>query len=204
MHRREALRILTAGSLLPALTPELFAFYRQAQPASGYALRTLNAHSNDTVVAMIDQIIPATDTPGARAARVNEFIDVILTEWANDEERRNFLSGLAGVDKQSNGLFSKDFVAASPEQQMTLLRSLDESAKVGRSKSSSKERPPFWEPGGRDNQLQDDFFTVFKNLTLHGYYTSEIGFSQELKLQIIPGEQHGCKPIGPGLGDADG
>jgi hypothetical protein len=204
MHRREALRILTTGSLLPALTPELFAFYRQAQPASGYALRTLNAHSNDTVVAMIDQIIPATDTPGAKAARVNEFIDVILTEWANDEERRNFLNGLADVDKQSNTLFSKDFAAASPEQQLTLLRSLDETAEVVRSKSASEDRPPFWEPEGRNNQLQDDFFTVFKNLTLHGYYTSEIGFSEELKLQIIPGAQHGCVPRGPGLGDADG
>jgi len=204
MHRREALRILTAGSLLPAVTPELFAFYRQAQPASGYALRTLNAHSNDTVVAMIDQIIPATDTPGAKAARVNEFIDVILTEWANDEERRNFLSGLTDVDKQSNTLFSKDFAAASPEQQLTLLRSLDEAAEVARSAEKQKHRPPYWEQEGRDTQLQDDFFTVFKNLTLHGYYTSEIGFSQELKLQIIPGAQHGCVSKGPGLGDADG
>jgi hypothetical protein len=204
MHRREALRILTAGSVLPALTPELFAFYRQAQPASGYALRTLDAHSNDTVVAMIDQIIPATDTPGAKGARVNEFIDVILTEWANDEERRNFLNGLADIDKQSNTLFSRDFAAASPEQQLTLLRSLDETAAVARARSARKDRPPLWEPQGRDTQMQDDFFTVFKRMTVHGYYTSEIGFSQELKLQIIPGAQHGCIQAGPGAGDAQG
>ena len=202
MHRREALRILAAGSVLPALTPELFAFYRHAQPASGYALRTLDAHSNDTVIAMIDQIIPATDTPGAKGARVNEFIDVILTEWANDGERRNFLEGLTDVDKQSNTLFSKDFAAASPEQQLTLLRSLDETAAVAR--SPRKDRPPFWEPEGRDTQMQDDFFTVFKKMTLHGYYTSEIGFSQELKLQIIPGAQHGCIKAAPGAGDAQG
>ena|SRR5438477_12137772 len=107
MNRRDALRMFTAGAVLPALTPELFAFYRQAHPDSGYALRTLNAHQNDTVVAMIDQIIPATDTPGAKAARVNEFIDVILTEWAVDSERKNFLDGLAAVDKQSNELFGK-------------------------------------------------------------------------------------------------
>jgi gluconate 2-dehydrogenase gamma chain len=204
MHRREALRILTAGSVLPALTPELFAFYRQAQPASGYALRTLDAHSNDTVIAMIDQIIPATDTPGAKGARVNEFIDVILTEWANDGERRNFLSGLVDVDKQSNALFSKDFAAASPEQQLTLLRSLDDTAAVARARSEPKQRPPLWRPEGRDTQMQEDFFTVFKRMTLHGYYTSEIGFSQELKLQIIPGAQHGCINAGPGAGDAQG
>jgi hypothetical protein len=151
---------------------------------------------------MIDQIIPATDTPGAKAARVNEFIDVILTEWANDEERRNFLSGLADVDKQSNTLFGKNFTDSSPDQQLTLLRSLDESAAVIR--SARKTRPPFWEPEGRDTHLQEDFFTVFKKMTLHGYYTSEIGFSQELKLQIIPGAQHGCIHAAPGSGDAQG
>jgi hypothetical protein len=200
MNRREALRVLTAGAILPALTPELFAFYRQAQPATGYALRTLDAHQNDTIVAMIDQIIPATDTPGAKGARVNEFIDVILTEWANDEERQNFLSGLTGVDKQSKVLFGKDFVAAAPEQQLALLRSLDEAAAVAR--SSRKPGPPLWKPEGRNTQLQGDFFTVFKNMTVHGYYTSEVGFTKELKLEIIPGAQHGCMLVGPGLGDA--
>jgi glucoside 3-dehydrogenase (cytochrome c) hitch-hiker subunit len=201
MNRRDALRVLTAGTVLPALTPELFAFYRQAHPDASYSLRTLSPHQNDTVVAMIDQILPATDTPGAKAVRVNEFFDVILTEWANDDERRHFLDGLADVDKQSNALFGKDFAAASPAQQLVLLRSMDEASAVVR--SQRKDRPPFWEPEGRDTQMQGDFFTVFKSMTLHGYYTSEIGFTQELKLQVIPGAQHGCMPLGPGLGDPD-
>jgi hypothetical protein len=204
MERREALRLLMTGGVLPALPTDLFAFFQGAHPASGYALRTLNPHQNDTVVTMIDQIIPATDTPGAKAARVNEFIDVILTEWANDEERRNFLSGLADVDKQSNTLFGKSFADASPDQQLALLRSLDEAAAVIRAKSEHKTRPPQWKAEGRDLQMQDDFFTVFKRMTVHGYYTSEIGFSQELKLQIIPGAQHGCTPVAPGAGDAEG
>ena len=51
--------------------------------------------------------------------------------------------------------------------------------------------------------MQGDFFTVFKSMTLHGYYTSEIGFTQELKLPIIPGAFRGCAPLGPGLGNAD-
>lgn len=201
MQRREALRILMAGGVLPALSTDVFAFFQAAHPASSYALRTLKPHQNDTVVAMIDQILPATSTPGAKAARVNEFIDVILTEWASDDERKNFLSGLAGVDKQSNSLFAKDFAAASTEQQIVLLRSMDEDAAIAR--SARKDRPPFWEPGGRDTQLQGDFFSVFKHMTVHGYYTSEIGFSQELKLQIIPGAQHGCTQLAPGGGDAD-
>ncbi len=202
MQRREALKLLLAGGVLPAVPADLLGFFRDSHPTSGYALHTLDPHQNDTVVAMIDQIIPATETPGAKEARVNEFIDVILTEWANDTERRNFLSGLADVDKQSNTIFGKNFAAASPDQQLTLLRSLDESAAVAR--SPRKTPPPFWEPEGRDMQMQDDFFTVFKKMTLHGYYTSEIGFSQELKLQIIPAAQHGCIQAGPGPGNAEG
>src|SRR5256885_2476577 len=100
MQRREALRLLMAGSVLPAFSPDVLAFFQDAQPKPGYTLRTLDPHQNDTVLAMIDQIIPATDTPGAKGARVNEFIDVILTEWATESERQNFLNGLADVDKQ--------------------------------------------------------------------------------------------------------
>jgi Gluconate 2-dehydrogenase subunit 3 len=192
MQRREMLRILAAGAALPTLTPDLFAFFRGAHPAAGYALRTLNPHQNATVVAMIDQIIPETDTPGAKAALVNEFIDVILTEWATDAERQNFIDGLADVDKQSMELFGKSFVDASSAQQITLLRSMDESAAAARNRSP---RHGNTVPEDRDKQLQGDFFSVFKGITLHGYYTSEIGFTQELKLQIIPGAQHGCVPV---------
>jgi len=192
MQRREALRLLMAGGVLPALPTNLFAFFQGAHPASGYTLRTLNPHQNDTVVAMIDQIIPATDTPGAKGARVNEFIDVILTEWADAEERKNFLDGLAGVDKQANDLFAKNFVDASPAQQVTLLRSMDESVAAQRTR---RMRHGNTIPEERDKQLHGEFFNVFKGITVHGYYTSEIGFSQELNLQIIPGAQHGCTPL---------
>ncbi len=192
MQRREALRLLMAGGVLPALPTNLFAFFQGAHPASGYTLRTLNPHQNDTVVAMTDQIIPATDTPGAKGARVNEFIDVILTEWADAEERKNFLDGLAGVDKQTNDLFGKNFVDASPAQQVTLLRSMDESVAAQRTR---RMRHGNTIPEERDKQLRGEFFNVFKGITVHGYYTSEIGFSQELNLQIIPGAHHGCVPL---------
>jgi Gluconate 2-dehydrogenase subunit 3 len=192
MQRREVLRLLMAGGVLPALPTNLFAFFQGAHPASGYTLRTLNPHQNDTVVAMIDQIIPATETPGAKGARVNEFIDVILTEWADAEERNNFLDGLAGVDKQTNELFGKNFVDASPAQQVTLLRSMDESVAA---QGTRRMRHGNTIPEERDKQLRGEFFNVFKGITVHGYYTSEIGFSQELNLEIIPGAQHGCAPL---------
>jgi hypothetical protein len=200
MQRRDVLKMLAAGATVPVFSSPLMGFLRaaQAQVGEGYQLRTLHAHQNDTVLAMIDQIIPATETPGAKGARVNEFIDVILTEWATDSERENFLNGLADVDKQSNALYGKNFVEAAPEQQVTLLRAMDEIAM-----SERRARPRHGNTVPElDAQLRGTFFRVFKGITLHGYYTSEIGFKQELQLQIIPGAQHGCQPLGPGIGEA--
>jgi hypothetical protein len=195
MQRREVLKWLAAGAAIPAFSPNVVAFFReaQAQVGSAYKLRTLNPHQNATVTVMIDLIIPDTDTPGAKAARVNEFIDVILTEWATDSERQNFLAGLADVDKQSSELFGRNLIDASPAQQMTLLRAMDEAAMI----RHSNRRPHHGsvKPEDVDMQLVGNFWEVFKGITLHGYYTSEIGFSQEQNLQIIPGAFHGCVPL---------
>jgi hypothetical protein len=197
MQRRELFKLFGAGAVLPVLSPELFGILRAAQPQTAYALRTFNPHQNATVVQMTDLIIPATDTPGAKAAKVNEFIDLILTEWAEDEDKKHFLDGLADVDKQSNTLFGKDFVDASTEQQVALLHAMDDvaaSERGGRQMRAGNTVPR------HDQQLKGNFFNVFRGITLHGYYTSEIGFTQELKLEIIPGAQHGCQQVGAGLG----
>ena len=191
MQRRQFFRILTAGSVIPALSPSVMAMLRQAQAAPGYTPQTLDPHQNATVIAMTDLIIPETDTPGAKGAKVNEFIDVILTGWATDAERKRFLEGLAGVDARSTELYGKPFVDSTPAQQESLLRAMDEQwireAYVPKPRETAYQK--------RDQQLQGNFFGVFKRLTLTGYYTSEIGFTQELKKVIIPGVYHGCTPL---------
>src|SRR5262249_62025623 len=99
MQRREVLKLLAtgAGAAVSGLSPAVLSIARaaQAQVGSGYKLRTLNAQQNTMVVTMTDLIIPETDTPGAKGTLVNEFIDVILTEWAHEDERKAFLDGLA-------------------------------------------------------------------------------------------------------------
>src|SRR5260221_11551104 len=107
MQRRDVLKMLATGAVLPVFSSPLAAFFRdaQAQTGPGYKLRTLNPHQNTTVVVMTDLIIPETDTPGAKAARVNEFIDVILTVWAAEEERQYLLARLTGVHRESNEHF---------------------------------------------------------------------------------------------------
>jgi glucoside 3-dehydrogenase (cytochrome c) hitch-hiker subunit len=196
MQRREVLRMLAVGAALPVLPPSLLAHLQeaQAQVGSSYKLRTLIPQQNALVVTMIDLIIPVTDTPGAKAARVNEFIDVILTDWATETERQAFLDGLAKVDQRSNELFGKNFVDASVDQQTTLLRAMDDAAMAAHS-NRPRVRHGNTIPEERDKQLQGNFWDVFKGITVHGYYTSEIGFTQEENLQIIPGAYHGCVPL---------
>src|ERR1022692_1363456 len=119
MKRRDALKLLAATAALPLLSHDAFCLFRavhQELPKTA-ALQTLNPHQNATVTIMSELIIPQTDTPGAKAARVNEFLDLILADWYDDDERSAFLAGLAGVDTRSQSLFGKDFVSASSDQQ---------------------------------------------------------------------------------------
>src|SRR5215467_2404979 len=104
MQRRDVFKMLAVGAALPAIPRQLLAVFQEAnaQIAKGYTLRTFSPQQNNLVVTMAELIIPATDTPGAKGAKVNEFMDVILTDWAEPKERQHFLDGLADVDKQSN------------------------------------------------------------------------------------------------------
>ena len=158
MQRRELFRLLGAGAALPAFDSNLLAMFQDAQPKSGYTLRTLNPHQNATLVIMTDLIIPETDTPGAKAVRVNEFIDLILTEWAHQDERQRFMAGFAEVDKLANDLFAKDFVDVTPVQQAAVITELDQRLAVER----ENERNNPYVRRRRYNQLSDSFFASRK------------------------------------------
>jgi hypothetical protein len=191
MQRRELFRLLSGGAMLPAMDGSVLAMFQEARPKSNYTLRTLNPHQNATLVIMTDMIIPATDTPGANAVRVNEFIDLIMTEWAHDDERQRFLAGFEEVDKRSNALFGKDFVDAAPAQQEAILREFDH--RVAELRANLDAKPYVRHP--HESPLEGSFFEVVKHMTMYGYYTSEIGFTQELHKQIIPGAYHGCTAV---------
>ena len=123
--------------------------------------------------------------PGAKAARVNEFIDLILTEWYDEEEKSTFLTGLADVDSRTRELYGKDFVECGEKQQVGILQALDdEVAARTEDVRRRRNRPP-----------EKNFFFMIKQLTLVGYYTSQIGFEQELHGEIIPPRHAGCVPL---------
>ena len=189
MHRRQALRLLASAATLPLLSREAFSLFQAVhdQMPEQPVLKTLNPHQDDTVTTIAEIIIPQTNTPGAKAARVNEFIDLILTEWYDEEEKSTFLTGLAEVDSRSRDLYGKDFVECGEKQQVEILQALDDEVAASRAEQDVRRR--------RNRPPEKNFFFMMKQLTLVGYYTSQIGFEQELHGEIIPSHHAGCVPL---------
>jgi len=174
-NRRTALRTLAAGAVGAATSSiwveSLSALARQqahthaaqaAIAAPKWAPRVLNAKQNEAVIALTELLIPETDTPGAKAARVNRFIDAVL-HAAAPTDRDAFLRGLAWMDERSRTLFKKDFVGASAADRTALLTTLSSDTN-----------------DAAEDRVGVQFFRAVKSMTIDGYYTSEIGLRQEL------------------------
>jgi hypothetical protein len=189
MHRRQALRLLASAATLPLLSREAFSLFQAVhdQLPEKTALKTLNSHQNDTVTTIAELIIPQTNTPGAKAARVNEFIDLMVAEWYDDEEKSIFLGGLADIDVRTRGMCGKDFIQCDEKQQVELLQALDDEVAADRSQTDVRRR--------RTRPPEKNFFFMMKQLTLVGYYTSQVGFEQELHGEIIPSRHAPCVPL---------
>jgi hypothetical protein len=167
-----------------------------AAPSAAWAPKVLDAHQNELVIAIGELIIPATDTPGATAAQVNRYIDDVLAE-AKPADRDAFLQGLVWLDMRSEARFNKQFVNASPEQQIELLQALDAAARlepapvnpfkpassgpelVGAAPAATPVAPaaPAIPPEDRPGV---DVYRALKAMTCAGYYSSEIGVMQEI------------------------
>ena len=189
MNRREAVQALSAAFVLPALramTPgELAATGRAVHARIGNGTReqgflVLSQHQNAMVTTVAELIIPETDTPGAAAARVNAFIDVMLAEWMDEDDREQFLRGLVALDARSINTFGAPFITIDEPQQVALLKGLDAEVTAIRE---------------ADLPVDDHFFQRMKWLTLYGYYTSEVGATQELAQILIPGRYDPCGPV---------
>ncbi|MDZ4800263.1 MAG: gluconate 2-dehydrogenase subunit 3 family protein [Bryobacteraceae bacterium] len=143
-----------------------------ASPAkAAWKPQLFDTHQNETVTTLADLIIPRTDTPGARDAKVNEYIDLILHD--GPVERRNrFISGLNWLDGHAIRQHAAPFQRLSSAQQTSILKTLDEA---------------------RDEELRPgaEFFRQIKQLTVQGYYTSKAGIDELNKGGRVPGS-YGC------------
>ena len=118
-----------AGPLVTTIAPAPGAAAQAAAEAQWQPM-LFDEHQNETVVVLSELIIPATDTPGAKAAKVNEYIDLMLHD-VDPDRGHAFLKGLGWLDGHAIGLHGSPFVALEQAQQVEILESLDGSDDPG-------------------------------------------------------------------------
>lgn len=178
MNRREALKrlaLLSGGALSLTTVSGILGGCRGTGGST--SLQTLSQEQFELVARMADLIIPPTDTPGAEAAGVQNFVDHMLTNWNTEEEKEHFLEGLEHVDEVSEDNFDSGFLNLDEQQQTEVLNLLQQEANET---STSGDLKPF--------------FKMMKEFTIVGYYTSEIGADEELQAAIVPGYYDACVP----------
>lgn len=183
LSRRQAvhrLSLLVGGALSAPTLGALLAGCRATPTASEWTPRILDPERLDVLTLAVDRIIPATDTPGASEVGVPAFIDRLLADWMDPEDRDRFVAGLdalAAGGPETSGMAFRD---ATPEERDALLSRLDVEAVRAR----EEEADPL------------PFFATLKEWTLVGYYTSEAGATEELRWMAIPGRYQGDIPLG--------
>ncbi|MFB6099410.1 MAG: gluconate 2-dehydrogenase subunit 3 family protein [Salinibacter sp.] len=182
IDRRQALR--RVGALLGGIVsaPTVAGVLSGCERVTGpdWSPQTLTAAQNEMVDTIAEIIIPTTDTPGASAANVNRFIDAMVGDSYLPKDRKRFLNGLEDVNARCKENYGAPFVECTDEQQRALVAELDDETFGRDASAADRETPPF--------------FRMMKELVIIGYYTSEIGATQELKTNIVPGYYDGDVP----------
>jgi hypothetical protein len=184
MNRRDALSqvaLLFGGTIVGGA-----AFLEGCRQPDAKSVAGLKFSPDD--IAFLDElaetIIPATNTPGAKAAKVGSFMQVMVTDCYEEKDQKIFMDGIQEIEKVCQKTNGVGFMKATPEQRHALLSAIDKEQKEYASKKK-KEDP-------------NHYFSLMKQLTLLGYFTSEIGATQALRYVAVPGRYEGCIPYKKG------
>ena len=178
VSRRDALKGIAVGlgTSLPVLNNNVFAQQGASHEGHNHGQATAKTAEKKTpakakffnadqlaLIATVSELIIPTDdhSPGAIAAEVPEFIDLMVSE-SPAETKKLWTDGLAAIDKMSQEKNQAAFNKATKEQQIALLTEI-----------SKNEMKP--------QTIEERFFKTIKNMTIDGYYTSEIGIKKELQ-----------------------
>jgi hypothetical protein len=142
------------------------------------------AHFSAENIALLDEvaetILPRTETPGAKDAQVGQFMSGYVTDCYTIEEQATFHKGLMSLEDTCKQSYNRSFAALERAERESFVNQLDQEA---RTQVAS---------GGTH------YFTMIKQLTLFGFFTSEVGGTQVLRHLPIPGRYDGCAPYKPG------
>ena len=131
-----------------------------------------------------ETILPETSTPGAKAAKVGDFMAVMVRDCYKPEDQEVFVEGLSKVNDESDKMYKKNFMELDAKQRTAVLTALDvEQRKYAEEKEE-----------GQPNH----YFRMMKELTLLGFFTSEVGATKALRYLPVPGRFDGCMPYKKG------
>ena len=187
MNRREALSrvaIIMGGTVLGAE-----AFLSGCTPAkTGLVFSAADIAFLNEVGEII---IPATNTPGAKEANVGAFMSVMVRDCYDEKNQNIFMEGMRALQfKEAKAKIGKSFMEANAEERHDLISALDK--EVQANKEAQK--------ANTDKKIGNEkhYFTMIKELTLTGFFTSEVGATKALRYVAIPGRYEGCVPYAKG------
>jgi hypothetical protein len=208
MNRREALSsvaLLLGGTIIGA---EAFLAGCRA-PDKKLAVAGLNFSPDD--ISFLDEvgetIIPATSTPGAKEAKIGDFMKTIVSDCYDEKDQKTFLDGMQALDDACKTKTGKSFLDCDAQQRHDFLVGLDQEAKSYQKKKSdfdkAQDEKEAAEKGKGNSAFKREdmpahYFTMMKQLTLWGYFTSEIGATKALRYVAVPGKYEGCIPYKKG------
>lgn len=131
-----------------------------------------------------DTILPATSTPGAKAAHIGKFMAIMVNDCYTPEDQKVFVKGIAQLDDDCQKKHGKKFMECSPKQRTDFLTALDKE-QMAYMKTKKAEQP-------------NHYFRMMKELTILGYFTSEVGATKALRYLPIPGKYDGNVPYKKG------
>lgn len=182
MDRREAIKyisVLLGGTLVGA--GAMLNGCRTGGTKTGYIFNESDIAFLDEVA---DTILPETSTPGAKAADVGRFMTVMVNDCYEPEDQKVFHEGMDELNRRVFTKYKKEFMEITPEQRLEILTELDEEQKQHQQSKEPHER--------------SHYFRMMKELTLLGYFTSEIGCTQARRYVETPGRYDGCVPYKKG------
>jgi len=204
MERREAVKYISI--LLGATLVGADSFLTGCKSSTGKP----GEWSQDDVAYLdeiADTILPRTSTPGAKDAKVGQFMTVMVNDCYEEGDQKAFREGMDKLNEASKKKYSNGFMNISPEQRKELLISLDKEDKDYQGKVNDfngKEDKKEREELAKGNmkyqrqRMSPHYFSLMKQLTLLGYFTSEPGATKALRYNPVPGKYEGCIPYKKG------
>jgi hypothetical protein len=154
-------------------------------------------------IALLDEvgetIIPTTDTQGAKATQIGKFMNTMIADCYTPDEQTAFMAGLKGFDTACQKLNKKDFMSCNEAERKAFLVSLEKEAKafdtaIDETNKKDKElvKPKGWLAELEFIGKPKHYYTMMKQLTLYGYFTSEIGMTKAMQYNPVPTKYSGA------------